>query len=238
MMLRMSAIFLIVIVLSSPLHANLIQNGSFSTGDFTGWTRFTTENGSLGIRQLPRITSFDVAGTGPTITAEFQVGQITVDSTGTRAGGGIEQVVATDAGLYRFDADIAGLTTHPDPDVGNVSVLVDGISEDTVNFGPRNLSRPFMPLQRDTLTFTTSLSAGMHEIEILITRNLQNSMLSPDQFITNITLAPVPPIDPDPVPEPATWTILGAALAGLAIARRRLSQHQGRRRHLVAQRSG
>jgi hypothetical protein len=96
-----------------------------------------------------------------------------------------------------------------------------------------------MPLLRDSLAFTTSLSAGMHEIEILITRSLQNVMLSPDQFITNITLAPVPPVDPDPdpAPEPATWTILGGALAALTIASRLARLHHGRRRP-VAQMSG
>jgi hypothetical protein len=229
MILRMPAVFLAVIVLSSPLRANLIQNGSFATGDFTDWTRFTTANGSLGIGQLPRITSFDVSGTGPTIAAEFQVGQITSDPTGTQAGGGIKQVVTTDAGLYSFSADIAALSGRGDPDAGSVSVLVDGIPQDTVNFGSTIGSRPFMPLLRDTLAFTTSLSAGMHELEILFTRSLQTVELSPDQFITNITL-----VDPDPVPEPAAWTILSVALVGLAIVRRRLSQHQGRRRHLVA----
>jgi hypothetical protein len=229
MMLKMPAVFLALIVLSSHLHANLIQNGSFATGNFGGWTLFTTSNGSLGIRPFPRITSFDVSGTGPTITAEFQVGQITLDPSGSRAGGGIEQVVTTDAALYRFSGDIAALSSIGDPDAGNISVLIDGVIQDTVNFGPVNATRPFMPLLRDTLTFTASLSAGMHGIELLFTRSLPNADLSPDQFITNITLAAVPQVDPDPVPEPATWTILGGSLGALAIASR-LARHQSRRR--------
>jgi hypothetical protein len=234
MMLRISTIFLVVIALSSPLHANLIQNGSFSTGDFTDWTVFSTANGSLGVRPLPRITSFDVSGTGPTIAAEFQVGQTAPNPTGPPAGGGIKQAVTIpDAGVYRFSADIAALSLRVNADAGNASVLVDGITEDTVNFGSILSNPPFMPLLRDTLTFTTFLIAGTHEIEILITRSLQNSMLSPDQFITNITL-----VDPDPVPEPATWTILVVALVALAIARSHSFQHQARRRHTTAQRSG
>jgi hypothetical protein len=233
LMLNVQMVCLALIVISSPVYANLIRNGDFATGDFADWTLITTPNGDLGVGPLPRITLFDVSGTGPTIAAEFQVGQVTL---GPRAGGGIEQIVTTDAGLYRFRADIAAFSTRVDPDAGNVSVLVDNISEDTVNFGPINSKPPFMPLLRGALTFTTAFSAGMHEIEILITRDLQNTDLSPDQFITNITLAPVP--QADPAPEPATWTILGVALAGLAIGRRRLSQHQGRRRHFVARRSG
>jgi hypothetical protein len=238
LMRNVQVVCLALMVISSPAYANLIQNGSFSTGDFTDWTVFSTANGSLGVRPLPRITSFDVSGAGPSLTAEFQVGQVTLDSTGSRAGGGIEQVVTTDAGLYQFDADIAAFSTHTNPDAGSVSVLVDGITEDTVNFGAILTTPPFIPLLRDTFSFTTSLSAGMHEIEILITRSLQNSMLSPDQFITNITLEPVPPIDTDPAPEPATWTILCVALAALMIARYRLSQYQGRRRYSTARRSG
>jgi hypothetical protein len=230
MIVRMPAVLLVLVVLSSPLRANLIQNGSFATGDFTDWTRFTTTNGSLGIGQLPRITSFDVSGTGPTIAAEFQVGQITPDPTGSQAGGGIKQVVTTDAGSYSFSADIAALSGRGDPDAGSVSVLMDGIPQDTVNFGPiLDSSRPFTPLLRDTLAFTITLSSGMHELEILVTRSLQTIDLSPDQFITNITL-----VDPDSIPEPATWPILGVALAALMIGRHRLSQHQGQRRHLAS----
>jgi hypothetical protein len=218
-MRNMQVVYLALIVISSPVYANLIQNGDFATGDFTDWTLFTTANGSLGVGPIPRITAFDVSGTGRPIAAEFQVGQVTL---GPRAaGGGIEQIVATGAGLYRFHADLAAFSSHVDPDAGNVSILVDGISEDTVNFGPIDPSPSLMQPLRDALTFTTAFSAGMHEIEILITRDYQNSLLSPDQFVANITLVP----EVVPAPEPATWTILGAALAALSIGRRRLSQH-------------
>ena len=148
LMLNVQMVCLALIVISSPVYANLIRNGDFATGDFADWTLFTTAHGSLGVGPLPRITLFDVSGTSPTIAAEFQVGQVIL---GPRAGGGIEQIVTTDAGLYRFRADIAAFSTRVDPDAGNVSVLVDNISEDTVNFGPINSKPPFMPLLRGPL---------------------------------------------------------------------------------------
>ena len=225
LMRNVQVVYLALILISSPVYANLIQNGSFTTGSFSGWTVFTTANGSLGVGALPRITSFDVSGTGPTITAEFQVGQITSDATGAGAGGGIEQAVTTDAGMYHFSADIAALSTRRDPDAGTISVLVDGITEDTVNFGPINTTPPFVSFLQGTLEFSSYLTAGIHEIEILVTRSFQNSTFTPDQFITNITL-----VDPDPVPEPPTWTILCAALAALTIASRLARRHHSRRR--------
>jgi hypothetical protein len=31
-------------------NANLLSNGDFETGDFTGWTFFTTANGTISLR--------------------------------------------------------------------------------------------------------------------------------------------------------------------------------------------
>jgi hypothetical protein len=217
MMLKMPVLSLAFIVISSPLHANLIQNGNFATGDFTDWMLFTTMNGSLGVGGLPQVTSFDVTGTGPTDAAEFNVGQAIFQFDGPRAGGGIEQVVTANAGLYNFNANIAVNAMSSNVDGGGFSVLVDGVSEDSVNFGPMDFDPPFDgPLLRNTLAFTTALSTGPHEIEILITRDFQNGLFTPDQFLTNISLVPQAPA----IPEPATWTILGVALAAMSFSRR------------------
>jgi hypothetical protein len=217
MMLKMQVLSLAFIVISSPLHANLIQNGNFATGDFTEWTLFTTINGTLGVGGLPQVTSFDVTGTGPTDAAEFNVGQAIFQFDGPRAGGGIEQVVSTNSGLYNFNANIAVDAMSANVDGGSFSVLVDGVSEDSVNFGPMDFNPPFDgPLLRNTLAFTTALSTGPHEIEILMTRDFLNGLFTPDQLLTNISLVPQAPA----IPEPATWSIFGVALAAMSFSRR------------------
>ena len=217
-MLKMPVLSFAFILISLPSHANLIQNGNFATGDFTDWTLFTTANGSLGPDGLPDVTSFDVTGSGPTSAAKFNVGQVNLQFEGPRAGGGIEQVVTANAGLYNFSANIAVDTTFSNVDAGGFSVLVDGVSEASVNFGPVDFDPPYDgPLLRSTLAFTTTLNAGPNEIEILINRDFQNSLFTPDQYITNIALVPQ---DPPAIPEPATWSILGVALAAMTFSRR------------------
>jgi hypothetical protein len=217
MMRKMPVLCLAFIVISSASHANLIQNGNFATGDFTDWMLVTTMNGSLGVGGLPQVISFDVTGTGPTDAAEFNVGQANFQFEGPRAGGGIEQVVTVNAGSYNFSANISVNALSPNVDGGSFSVLVDGVSEDSVNFGPMDYDPPFDgPLLRSTLAFPTALSTGPHEIEILITRDFQNGLFTPDQFITNISLVPQGPA----IPEPATWTILGVALVAMRLSRR------------------
>jgi hypothetical protein len=72
MMLKITVIISVLIAISSPLRANLIQNGNFATGDFTDWVFFATANGISGVAPLPEITLFDISGTGLTTTADFK----------------------------------------------------------------------------------------------------------------------------------------------------------------------
>jgi hypothetical protein len=60
LMLNVQMVCLALIVISSPVYANLIRNGDFATGDFTAWTLFTTAHGSRGVglyQDLPCSTS-------------------------------------------------------------------------------------------------------------------------------------------------------------------------------------
>lgn len=91
------------LLLSCAANAAVV-NGDFATGDFTGWTTFTTSGGSLGPVDANTVTSFDVSGTGASQAARFQVGQ----SGGSfDQGGGIYQSVVVGAGTLSVSADIA-----------------------------------------------------------------------------------------------------------------------------------
>src|SRR5690348_10319694 len=67
----------------------VVTNGDFSAG-FTGWTTFTTANGTLGFPPDPQVTSFDVTGFGASDAAELEVGD-TPNNGGTEEGGGLRQ---------------------------------------------------------------------------------------------------------------------------------------------------
>ena len=193
-------------------NAAIVTNGDFSIGDFTGWTLFTTPNGSLGRfgSGLPAVTSFNVTGSGAQNAATFQVGEVFFD--GTQQGGGITQAVTLPGGLISFSANIASSTLGLSGNLegGVFNVLLDGVTEDTLDIGLINSNAVI----RDTLSFTTTESTGAHTLEILITRPFINiTGETPDQFITNIAISAA-------VPEPASLALLAAGLLGFAAVRR------------------
>ena len=199
-------------VLVPTANAAIVTNGDFATGDFTGWTLFTTPNGSLGPSGsgLPAVTSFNVTGSGAQNAATFEVGEVVFNS--TQQGGGITQAVTLPGGLISFSANIASLgVSGLNAEGGVFNVLLDGTTEDTLDIGPIDAGAVI----RDTLSFTTTESAGAHTLEILITRPFLNATGTPDQFITNIAISAA-----TAVPEPTSLTLLAAGLLSFAAARR------------------
>jgi hypothetical protein len=191
-------------------NAAIVTNGDFATGDFTGWTLFTTPNGSLGPSGsgLPAVTSFNVTGSGAQNAATFNVGDVVFNS--TQQGGGLTQTVTLPGGPISFSANIA--VTAPlsfNFEGGVFNVLLDGMTEDTVDIGPIDSGAVI----RNILSFTTTEGAGAHTLEILVTRPFINDDITPDQFITNIEIAAA-------VREPASLTLLAAGLLGFAAVRR------------------
>ena len=111
-------------------NANLITNGDFQTGNFTGWTFFTTTNGTIG---TPAVVSFDVTGGGASLAAQFNAGEVAF--TGLQEGGGIEQTFLSGAGATTISADIASnLDSLNNGDFGTFSLLLDGITVDSHSF--------------------------------------------------------------------------------------------------------
>lgn len=203
------------LALTSAAHAAIVTNGGFGTGDFTGWTLFTTPNGSLGPAGLPAVTSFNVTGAGAQNAANFQVGAVSFD--GTEQGGGVTQTVTLPGGSISFSANVAALGDtiaggSTNEEGGVFQVLLDGITEDTLSIGTIDANAVI----RGNLAFTASESAGPHTLEILVTRAFTNDVLddTPQQFITNIAISAA-------IPEPASLALLAAGLLGFAAVRHR-----------------
>ncbi len=162
----------------------LIRNGDFALGHLQDWKTFTTTSGTIGFPPDPKSVPFDVTGAGVQSAAQFQVGQ--AGDVGTEEGGGLKQGIKTQAGDLVFSADIAAFARSVNLEGGTFSVLLDGVTEDTVSFGimPRGTT------DRGTLAFDVPVTAGRHVVEILMTRDFQIGArrgATPFQYVTDIS---------------------------------------------------
>ena len=222
--LTTSAAFLVLLAASgnAARATELVSNGSFATGTLADWTLVTTANGSLGHSPYPDVTSFNVTGTGATNAAKFQVGQLNFAGYGsTPAGGGISQSITTTAGSLDFSADIAAYNSNSvgsNAQAGIFSVVLDGVTEDTVSLGSIPSGQTF----RGTLSFDTTVSAGPQTLEILMTRPYTNTLegdtspldATPFQYVTGISATQA---SVSPVPLPGALPMFGCAIAGLGM---------------------
>jgi hypothetical protein len=182
-------------------------NGDFQTGDFTGWTLFTTPQGGLG---GATVVLFDTANTGsPSDSARFEAGQTSGTVTGVKYGGGIFQNMTLGAGQLNVSLNIASESPGANGDGGTFELLLDGTVVASHAFSSMAPSQP----QWSTLSYSGSVTSGAHEIEVEV---LRGSYLqvgeTPYQYLDNVQLSG------SAVPEPSTGLLL--LLAGMFIGLR------------------
>lgn len=212
---RTFRLFFLPVLLSSigmQANATLLTNGDFETGDFSGWTQFTTTGGTLGTG-FPNVTPFDTNNDAvATNSAQFRVGGAAQPVSGQEGGGIFQMFNLASAGTVSFSADIAAF----DPDGGNsewgiFTLLIDGISVDSYQFG--NNTFPGATTLYSTLSGSAALAAGAHEIRILMTRPFLQNSATPVQYIDNVAAT---------VPVPATLALVGLGLAGIGYRRKQI----------------
>jgi hypothetical protein len=169
-------------VFAAPVQANLVTNGGFETGDFSGW-----------------------AQTGD---ASFN---------GVQCAGSLPSVYAGNCSAYFGSLDQSGI--EQTIDVGSVGLtwnlsfafLPDGgmPSSFTVTFGGKTLLSITDPVASDYMVYQFS---GYTTAE--------NMTLSFD-FFDPVGFLSLDAVSVTAVPEPATTALMGAALAGLLVMRRR-----------------
>ena len=164
---------------------NPVVNGDFETGDLTGWTVFTTANGTLGAG-YPQVILFDTNGDGTeTYSAKFQAGRSS--NGGRHEGGGIFQDINLSAGEYTVSANAIAAdagTLFGNGSAGRFELLVDGVVVAKHNFGAIN---PGKTLRADLTGFVT-VAEGTHEIRFRITRPYTQNAITPTQFIDNVEI--------------------------------------------------
>ena len=162
-------------------------NGGFETGDLTGWTPFTTTNGTLG-SGYPQVVLFDINNDGTsTYSAQFSVGQASSENL-DHSGGGIVQNVHLAEGEYQLSADIAVAFGAPEVGIatqgGLFELLVDGNVVASHNFGYVYVDTT----EHSLLASVPILTTGYHEIRIRITRP-GISAIELNQYIDNVVLS-------------------------------------------------
>ena len=176
-------------------------NGDFEATDLTGWTPFTTTNGTLG-PGYPQVVLFDTNNDGtPTSSAQFSVGQASNAGETTDnvwEGGGIYQTVHLAEGEYLITADIAVAFGIPQQGIatpgGLFELLVDDVVVANHNFGDvyKNTT------QHSLLASVPVYSTSYHEIRFRITRP-GTPAAELHQYIDNVLLSGGPEsTDPPP----------------------------------------
>jgi hypothetical protein len=206
-----------ILVLSPGTAKADFVNGNFATGDLTGWSVFTTADGTNGAG-LPAVVSFNTTGAGASNSAKFDVGEVI--SLGAQEGGGLSQVLLLGAGSYTITAAVAAqddVTGQVNGSAGLFQILMDGTAVGSDDLG--GFTSPHQ-IVRDTLTGGFSLAtAGTHTFDFEITRPfLSGGDATPTQYITDITLGGT-----SSVPEPSHLGLLILAI-GLTLFLRRRKQ--------------
>jgi len=195
-----------LLCLAVAAQADVITNGGFETGDFTGWTVRPTANGQTTVQD---VIMYDIDGSGPygeSLAARFCVGEVNHYSQWE----GIELVqdVSLVGGTeYTFDADVSAWSQNPynNYDGGKFELILDGAVLDTWNAGYIEINQKLYGHVSGTYTPGAS---GPYEIGMRITRPWTPPTYI-YQLVDNFT----------GIPEPATLTLL--ALGGLTALRRR-----------------
>jgi hypothetical protein len=132
---------------------NLLNNGSFQTGDFTSWTLVTTPNGTAGVG-FPTVTLWPLGGSN---AAQYEVGQVNFIN-GDFEGAMLLQGFAASGGTLAlvFNWAAMGDGIHNNSDAGLFRLVLDGFvlnSYDVGHVGPNSLFN-------GTLSGTASVTAG------------------------------------------------------------------------------
>ena len=151
-------------------------NGTFETGDLTGWTTFATPGGTLGGAGFPDVVGFDIDGDGvQTESLQLLVGD---------GGGGIHQSVQLAAGDVTITVDVAAKSLSADAEGGLFELLVDDVVVGSHDFGAIGTDTTERAQLNAALTDVTE---GEHEIRVRVTRSGPNSYgSSPFSFVDNV----------------------------------------------------
>lgn len=235
--LGQAAVMAAVVGISGQAEAQIVANGTFSTTANNQLSTYTLTSGATsGNNYLPSwglnlTTSFNCLVISANITDTCSPGPAptVAQNPGTPSGGGnfvslssasliSQTIVLTGGQLYQLSFLTAGTDpggTGPGSSATVAWIVnIDGTTvvaavDDTQTFAPSG----FAAWQSNSKTFSVS-SSGSHTLTFTASTN-QTGGKSPIALVAGISISAVA------TPEPATLSMFGVGLAGLAAARRR-----------------
>lgn len=204
---QLAATFVLAAAVIAPASANIVVDGSFESFDGEGawqtesWSRFTrgTQDGGFS------------AGTGCAVASNFSCT--------------LSQTLSTVAG-QRYDLSF---WLYADGVVGSNGEIVanfdnglrvwfgDQIVQTIINFPTTNTSGSFNPGGPSTLITISNILATSASTVLQFAGYHGPAGI----YLDNVVVDAVPGEEPGEVPEPGTLSLLGLAMGGLALARRR-----------------
>ncbi len=186
--------------------SNLIVNGSFQSGDFTGWTLGTTPNGTAG-DGFPVVTAWPLGGAN---AWEGEVGEVNFD--GTQQGATLMQAFNSAGGAGTVSLDWAVYAPYAgNADGGEFTILLNGTQ--IAQYDTNNVNQG--DLLSGMLNANVNLLNGSNTLEVDITRRyISVGQLTPLQYVTGIDVEGT-------VPEPGSLILMGSGVLGLAGVLRR-----------------
>ncbi len=188
---------------------NLLVNGSFQSGDFTGWTLGTTSNGTAG-PGYPIVTQWPLDNN---LNAwEGEVGE--VNFTGQYEGATLSQTFTSGAGPATLSFLWAANGAGGNADGGDFRLILDGATLADHDVGQINPDQ----LVNGSLSANVNLTAGQHTFEIdVLRRYIVLPGDTPFQYVTGAD------VEGNGVPEPGSLVLMGSGVLGLAgVLRRKL----------------
>jgi hypothetical protein len=158
---------------------NAVTNGDFETGNLSGWTTFTTANGTI---NGGNVVSFDTSGSGTSNSAHFRAGQV-VFTPGVYEGGGIYQNVVLSHATYTFFAQIAASASFGNLECGRFELLLDGSTVASHSFGECSSGQTVRSTLLGTALVTTP---GSHLLSVRVSRPFVTDGTTPEQYVDNI----------------------------------------------------
>jgi hypothetical protein len=196
-----------VLCVATAAQAEMLTNAGFETGDWSGWTVRTTENGMTTVQD---VVTYDIDGPGPlgeSLVGHLDVGKVTAG--GPNGGVEVVQALYLTAGTeYAFSANLSAFMNDEhwgNGDGGHFEFIVGDKVLETWSSGVFN---PMAYKYYEMSGSYTPTVDGYCDVGLRITREFLVSTYL-NQYIDNVSF----------VPEPASFALL--ALGGLAVLRRR-----------------